>query len=209
MKEIEITCLTTSIRIPDLGLWLERGQTANVSLADASKSSDLSGAKKAGGVATREIHIAREVRKAGPRPTGRQIKTRKGPPPAPRPSGPTHAYSRPGTSAVPPGPLQVQGIVGIEHSELRQIIRTEVTGALKDAILQGRGPVSMGCTSPDREPVAEDLPAFIPTKIVPDGDESLGSQSDETEAASVDAAASKLKKTSTKKTRKKRASRGD
>jgi len=216
MKKVEITCLTGSIRIPDLGLEMEKGDIETVDASSAARSTDLDRARRAKGVAVREVRKARRVRSGsgpgpGPRPTARQIKSRPGPPPAPRPTGPTHSTTRPGTSATP---VVVQGIVGIEHSELREIIRTEVTGAVKDAIIYGKGPVSMSARHVppeenkglrgglDPDPVIDDTPAFIPTKIVPDTGAEIKVDSDEREATSLDAAADKLKGSS--KTRPKR-----
>jgi hypothetical protein len=108
----------------------------------------------------------------------------------------------------------VTGVVGA--GELRKIIRTEVTGAVREALLEGMGPVSMSARhipasenkglrgGLDPDPVVDETPAFIPTKIVPDGGAAIEVDASEKEATSVDAASAKLKKAAKKKPRKKR-----
>jgi hypothetical protein len=102
--------------------------------------------------------------------------------------------------------------------DLREIVRTEVTGAVREALLQGIGPVSMSARhvppeenkglrgGMDPDPVIDETPTFIPEKIVPKGKVEIEVESDEKEATSIDAASVKLKKKpkKTKKPRKKK-----
>jgi len=199
MKETEITCLSQTLKIPDLGLTMVKGQVEHVEASRASQSKDLALVRRGGGVAVKEVRRSRQTRKAsqvaGPRPRLRDF-VREEPvsgPPTPPPS------------TVTPGPITVQGVVDL--AGVRQVVREEVTGALKEAFLSGRGPVSMGyhVTAPKVDPTP-DTPAFIPDKILQDGVKAdIQVEATESEAGGVDAATKALK--TRKKAAKKKAPR--
>ena len=60
MKEVEITCLCSSLTLPDLGLGMVKGQTKHVDADKAALSKDLKRARKARGVSVREVQRVRE-----------------------------------------------------------------------------------------------------------------------------------------------------
>ena len=112
-------------------------------------------------------------------------------------------------AATPPAradePLVVQA--EIDMNGIRTIVREEVTGALKQALLAGTGPVSMGYRV---RPPAEasgakaDTPTFVPTGIVGavKGDVTVDAQETEDSGISKASAALKARKTTRKKSTK-------
>lgn len=206
MKEIEITCLCRDIRLPDLGLVLTKGQVEHVEATLAKASRDLTQARQVGAVAVREVQRVRERRLPQGDPPRHVFPKSKKPMPPPPPAV-IHPYSRPGESATPrvggvtPNTVTVQAVV--DMGGLRQVVREEVSGALKDAILQGLGPVSVGAAvrgrtvAPildDRAAFPDDGPTFIPDRIVPEGAKAdIKVKAEETEDSGVNAAANALK----------------
>jgi len=202
MKELEITCLCRSLKLPDLGLDLVKGQVEHVGVAEGRNSPDLTRARQNRGVSVREVQRARERRIEMSIPPRRSLKPTKR-----------------GGAQVPPSPLVVQGEV--DMGEFRELIRTEVTGAVKDAILAGGLPssYSVGVASgeavkapmrnlvSDRGPLEPDTPMFIPSGIVKKGvSADISAETTESSGGGVDAATKALKgrKSAKKKPRKKK-----
>lgn len=201
MKETEITCLCRSIRIPDLGLSLFKGQVEYVDAHKASQSQDLAQARRVGGVAVREVQRVRKRR------SPKEM--------SPRPTGPVRSNRQRGAGAVPEHtlgpksgkqasashparrqrqPLVVQAEVDLDG--VRQVVREEVTGALRDAILSMGLPKEpiRGSKVPDSVGVSQGMPAFIPSRIVnSDVKAEVQVESEELGSGEVDAAAKALK----------------
>jgi hypothetical protein len=103
----------------------------------------------------------------------------------------------------------------VDMGEVARIVRMEVTGALKDAILAG-GPArpysigsSIGPPAPAGEiHVPEPEPTFIPSGIVDKGAKTdIKVEAEETEASGLDAAAKALKGRKKKSPTRKRATK--
>ena len=193
MKEAQITCLCNAIALPDLGLALVKGETAFVDAQDASRSKDLLRAKMAKGVRVTLIERVRQRRLP-------EVLPRRPPPPPPPPSV-IHPTVRPGASATPrvqpQDPLIVQAVIDMDG--IRKVVREEVTGAVREAILKGMGPVSvsyqMGVDKavPGADHTAK-TPTFIPTGIVKsDSKAEIAVEASETDASGIEAAAKALK----------------
>lgn len=66
MREAEITCLCTSVRLPSLGLTLARGEVAYVPETRALSNVDLEQVRRAGGVQVKYVERCQEQRPPEP-----------------------------------------------------------------------------------------------------------------------------------------------
>lgn len=196
MKETQITCLCNRIELPDLGLVMTKGQVEFLDSARAARSGDLQRARRNKGVEVREVQRVRERRSA------------RGRSPSPVPASnwgdgvPRKSIS---PSSTPSGTLVVEAKVDL--GEIAQVVRAEVSGAIKEAILQEGRSYSIGSSAQGNwvGPVmTEPEPVFVPEGIVDKTTKTdIQVESGESEATGLDAAAKALK--GRKKTKKKTA----
>ena len=154
MKEARIICTCQQIRISDLNLILERGQTAYVSQNAAFKSQDLARARNTGGVAVQFIQRCQEERPPGDDTDGVAI------PPVPRRVKP-----------APPTPSatdNTQKIMRFIEAELRRQLGplVEDMRALRESTpMYFQDPIHVTHTAGPPIPArpADVQPLFIPT----------------------------------------------
>jgi len=190
MREAIVTCTCISIRIPDLGITLSKGNVIHLPAQTAQASKDLAIAKKAFGVKVEYVEKCRSQR-AGP---GNVSPTPPPPSPPPAPSPP------PLLPPVEPTPKKDEGIdldaladkvalrMGQDVGDLRELIVETISGLALNAT-QAK---NSGRVSP--VPVSEPMPMFIPDNLVGGIDADIEVQQGGSEGSAVDEATATLRR---------------
>lgn len=189
MREAIITCTCPSIRIPDLGITLSKGNVIHLDADKAEASKDLAVAKQAFGVKVEYIGRCRAQR-----PGPRNI-----PPPAPQ------------TRPEPPKPPEREEIdldalaekvaakMGRDVGAIRKLLKGDMRELLLET-LSGLMLASSGGTSARISgrvaagQAEEPMPMFIPDGLVGEESADIAVQTGEDEGGSVDEATALLRR---------------
>lgn len=198
MKEVEITCTCRSLKLPDLGLSLVKGEVAHISGAKASGSADLRRAVQMSGVTartverfqTRAVHVNH-----APAPT---LEVSPPPPPVPTEPSATDIINR--TNAFLSAELKrTQEAL---RESLKQDIREVLVETVKELPTQ-QVVLTQSAPTVDGKPVAlvaEPEERFIPSKVVPDLKVDAGAtKATKAKSGGVDAASKALRAVKGKK----------
>jgi len=191
MKEAEITCLCTFLRLQDLGLELSKGEVAHIPAVQARESEDLKRARRVRGVFVREVERYQE-KPAKPLPN---LKVSPSKPPArvfPR-------STRGGGGSMPPVSVTVPApVVQIDTDEIVERVVLALSPVLQSSRAVSPQPVAEVASAPPE-------PVFVPKGIVKDSKARVMVKSQESDSSGIDEAAKALKgRSKTRKSKRKK-----
>lgn len=189
MREAIITCTCPSIRIPDLGLTLSKGNVVHLDAAKAESSKDLAVAKQAFGVKVEYIGRCRTQR-AGPRNL---------PPPAPQPRPEPEKPPQKEEIDLDALAEKVAAKMGRDVSAIRKLLKGDMRELLMETLsglmlASGEGTQTgiSGRVAPGQ--AEEPMPMFIPDGLVGEERADIAVQEGQDEGSSVDEATAILRR---------------
>jgi len=189
MREAIITCTCPSIRIPDLGLTLSKGNAVHMDADKAQSSKDLAIAKKAFGVTVEYIGRCRTQR-----PGSGNVPA---PPPVPPPPPPKlePPEKSPGIDLDKLAALVAEKM-GRDVGSIRELLKGDLRELLVETLtglsLTGTSSRNSGRVAPGQQ--EEVLPMFIPDGLVGDTKADIEVQQGANESDSVDEATAALRR---------------
>lgn len=215
MIEAKITCLTGSLRLPDLNLHLTKGMTVYMDEKKARNSKDLERAWRGKGVEIQ--YVSRVAERRAPRPENTNPRFPAPPgmgftPPPPPPSREDNLLFDPDLLAE--RVVEAINTDAVTHNKVRLIVTQQLAGledrivarvveAIKSEIASGisvhggplAAPVHVHGTPSGTTPLVDDVPVFIPSRIRTDGlTAEIDIQSQQGDAGGLSDAAAALRK---------------